>query len=55
MQVLGHRPYNMSCYLPTCELARQTMRQMHAPDDRDEDQYIRHLAAFVSLQCMPSV
>ena len=52
MQVLGHRPYSNASFSPTSLLAKQIMRQMHAPESTDEAQYIKHLALFVSVsQC----
>ena len=49
LQVLGHAPYKLSCYLPTRQLAQQIMRQMNVPEDIDEEQYVCHLAIFVSV------
>lgn len=50
LQVLGHAPYKLSCYLPTRQLAQQIMRQINVPEDIDEEQYVRHLAIFVSVK-----
>ena len=49
LQVLGHAPYKLSCYFPTRQLPQQIMRQMNVPEDIDEEQYVRHLAIFVSI------
>ena len=35
--------------MPTRELSQQIMRHMHAPDEVDEEIYIRHVAIFVSV------
>ena len=50
LQVLRHAPYKLSCYLPTRQLAQQTMWQINVPEDIDEEQYVRHLAIFVSVK-----
>lgn len=50
LQVLGHTPYKLSCYLPTRQLAQQIMRQMIVPEDVDEEIYIDNLAIFVSVK-----
>ena len=49
LQVLGHAPYKLLCYLPTRQLAYQIMRHIHTPEDTDEENYIRNLAMFVSV------
>ena len=46
--MLGHAPYVKMRSLETKQLATMILKQMHAPDDVEEE-YIRHLALFVRL------
>ena len=46
--MLGHAPYNKMRSLETKLLATMLLKQMHAPDDVEEE-YIRHLALFVRI------
>lgn len=50
MQILGHKPYEQSCYLSTMDLAKQILKQMHVQyeEEDDLDTYTRHLAVMVS-------
>lgn len=62
VKVLGHAPYKASCFQSTHDLAMQIMKQMHTPDDVDEDilhtqlgsvcKLLKFILKTVTFQCL---